>query len=213
MSIKAVILDAFGTILSSTAVAQPYRQLFKEGARQGRRPTPDDARIVMTLNCGIEGAAEHLGIHLSQARLAEIQSLLEADLVSINAFSDAIASIELLQENNVAIAVCSNLAHPYGAVVSRLFPHLDVYAYSYQLGMLKPEPQMYRWVCEQLDVTPGCGFGSGDAVHMIGDSIRCDRDGPRAVGIMGHHLDRSGGGRITDLSQFAQLVVDANRHR
>ncbi|WP_186511846.1 hypothetical protein [Pseudomonas marginalis] len=47
---------------------------------------------------------------------------------------------------------------------------------------------------------------------MIGDSIRCDRDGPRAVGIMGHHLDRKGGVRITDLSQFAKLIADANRH-
>ncbi|KAA8553765.1 HAD family hydrolase [Pseudomonas marginalis] len=96
MTIKAVILDAFGPILSSTAVAPPYRQLFKEGHRQGRRPKSNDARAVMTLDCGIEGAAEHLGIDLSQARLTEIQALLEADLASITPFPDAIAGIELL---------------------------------------------------------------------------------------------------------------------
>ncbi|RMS14010.1 Haloacid dehalogenase-like family hydrolase [Pseudomonas coronafaciens pv. coronafaciens] len=165
----------------------------------------------MTLDCGIKGAAEHLGIHLSQARLHEIQALLKADLASITPFPDAIAGIELLQEHNVAIAVCSNLAHSYGEVVSRLFPCLDVYAYSYQMAMLKPEPQMYRWVCGQLGVAPGCEFGTGDSVHMIGDSIRCDRDGPQAVGIMGRHLDRKGGGRITYLLQFAKLIADANR--
>jgi len=59
MTVKAVILDAFGTILYSQAPVQPYRLLFKEGLRQGRRPTPNDARLVMTLNCGLEGAAEH----------------------------------------------------------------------------------------------------------------------------------------------------------
>ncbi|RMS14013.1 hypothetical protein ALP72_00616 [Pseudomonas coronafaciens pv. coronafaciens] len=35
MTIKAVILDAFETIPSSTAVAQPYSQLFKEGHTKG----------------------------------------------------------------------------------------------------------------------------------------------------------------------------------
>ena len=207
MTVKAVILDAFGTILSSHAAAQPYRLLFREGLRQGRRPTPDDDRVVMTLDCGIEGAAQHLGIHLSQTRLREIEEVLEADLDSIKPFPDAIAGIELLRDHGVAIAVCSNLAQPYGAVVSRLFPHLDAYGYSFQSGVLKPEPRMYRWVCEQLGVRPEEDAEYQGAVHMIGDSIRCDRDGPRAVGIIGHHLDRRGGGEISDLLQFVRLVV------
>lgn len=212
MTIKAVILDAFGTILSSRASVQPYRLLFKEGLRQGRRPTPNDARLVMMLNCGLEGAAEHLGIHLSHGRLAEIQEVLDTDLASMEPFADALAGIELLQKHSVAIAVCSNLAQPYGAVVSSLFPNLDVYAYSYQLGILKPEPQMYNWTRDQLRAIPSGAFGSGEVLHMIGDSIRCDRDGPTAVGITGHHLDRGGGGQMTSLLQFAELVVLNNSH-
>ncbi|KWS42649.1 MULTISPECIES: HAD family hydrolase [Pseudomonas] len=212
MTIKAVILDAFGTILSSQASVQPYRLLFKEGLRQGRRPTPNDARLVMTLDCGLEGAAEHLGIHLSQGRLAEIQAVLDTDLASMEPYADALAGIELLQKHSVAIAICSNLAQPYGAVVSSLFPNLDVYAYSYQLGFLKPEPQIYKWACDQLGVNPGAAFGSGDVVHMIGDSIRCDRDGPTAIGIAGHHLGRRGGGQMTSLLEFAEMVVLNNSH-
>lgn len=87
MTVKAVILDAFGTILYSQASVQPYRLLFREGLRQGRRPTPNDARLVMTLNCGLEGAAEHLGIHLPQGRLAELQAVLDTDLASVEPFS------------------------------------------------------------------------------------------------------------------------------
>ena len=93
-----------------------------------------------------------------------------------------------------------------------MLPCLDIYAYSYRLAMLKPEPQMHQWGSEQFGVTPGGGFGSGDAVHMIGDSIRCDRDGPRVVVIMGHHLERRGSGHITSLLQLAQMVVESNSH-
>lgn len=42
---------------------------------------------------------------------------------------------------------------------------------------------------------------------MIGDSKRCDRDGPRSVGIMGFHLDRTGRGSLNDLVQFAKDTV------
>lgn len=38
--------------------------------------------------------------------------------------------------------------------------------------------------------------------------MRCDRDGPRTAGIMGFHLDRTGRAKITNLVEFAQLVVD-----
>jgi hypothetical protein len=47
-----------------------------------------------------------------------------------------------------------------------MLPRLDIYAYSYGLAMLKPESQMHQWVSELLGVTPGGGFGSGDAVHI-----------------------------------------------
>ncbi len=73
----------------------------------------------------------------------------------------------------MVIAVCSKFTQPYGAVVISLFPHLDVYAYSYQLGILKPEPQMYNWTRGQLSTNPIGAFGSGEMVHMIGDSIQC----------------------------------------
>lgn len=33
-------------------------------------------------------------------------------------------------------------------------------------------------------------------IAMIGDSPRCDRDGPKAVGIKGFHLDRSDAGPL-----------------
>lgn len=70
---------------------------------------------------------------------------------------------------------------------------------------------MYNWTRDQLRAIQGGVIGSGEVVHMIWDSIRCDCDGPTAVGIAGQLLDRRGGGQTTSLLQFAQLVTETNR--
>ncbi|WP_447781192.1 hypothetical protein [Pseudomonas plecoglossicida] len=59
-----------------------------------------------------------------------------------------------------------------------------------------------------INTRPGQPAGaSAPGVWMVGDSIRCDRDGARAVGIEGHYLDRSGAPTFQDLVQFAGLVL------
>lgn len=65
---------------------------------------------------------------------------------------------------------------------------------------MKPDPAMYQHICTQLEVAPSQLPGS-NAPHvlMIGDSRRCDADGPRAAGLEGYHLDRSGAGRFSNL--------------
>lgn len=103
-----------------------------------------------------------------------------------------------LQRCRRIVGVCSNLAEAYGAPVKRLFPSLDAYTFSYQLGALKPDPVMYRHACEQMGVPLDDRFG-GERVGMVGDSLRCDCNGPRALGINGIHLVRSGVGKITNL--------------
>jgi len=45
---------------------------------------------------------------------------------------------------------------------------------------------------------------------MIGDSQRCDRDGPSAFGIKGHYLNRTGPagvGDFADLNAFAAGIL------
>ncbi|MFI8558202.1 hypothetical protein [Pseudomonas putida] len=75
----------------------------------------------MTLNLDLRGVAEHLGIHPPQSRMDEIETALQAEVDSIEAYPDAIQAIAMLQERGVALGVCSNLAKPYDAAVKRLF--------------------------------------------------------------------------------------------
>ncbi|MFJ2336097.1 hypothetical protein ACIOMP_04445 [Pseudomonas protegens] len=108
-----MIFDLFGTLLEIRNRQNPYRQLLRIGAQQGRAAFLNDLRIVMALNGGIREAAEAFGIHLSPAQMADLGSMLARELESISLIDDAMPAIGLLQEHGVKVAVCSNLAGPY----------------------------------------------------------------------------------------------------
>ncbi|KWV69498.1 MULTISPECIES: HAD family hydrolase [Pseudomonas] len=154
---------------------------------------------------GLEETASVFGIKLEPIQLIELQSTLDRELESIKCFDDALPAIERLQEHGIKVGVCSNLAGPYCSRVRCLLPGLDAYALSAETGVLKPDPEMYGSVCAMLDTYPGQVLGSETAqVLMIGDFKRCDELGPRSFGIVGHHLDRNGGGGLPESDRVHQ---------
>jgi len=42
---------------------------------------------------------------------------------------------------------------------------------------------------------------------MVGDSLRCDRNAPKEIGVMGYYLSRSGNGDFVNLLDFARAVA------
>ncbi len=64
---------------------------------------------------------------------------------------------------------------------------------------------MYRATCDLMgaDIEH---LGEG-TVAMIGDSEKCDRDGPRLAGISGFLLNRQGGKDFSSLTEFADAVL------
>ena len=213
--ISAVVFDAYGTVVRIGQRTNPYGALLKEGRRQGLALTSDSTHFVMTANLSFDQVADHLGIELSSSKRAEMNDALGKELASIEPYPDALEVIDRLQEAGLLIGICSNLAQPYGPVIRKAFPRVQCHAFSYELGVMKPDPSIYLSLCRKLGVE-ACHAAlekarEKDRMVMIGDSRKCDRDGPRAVGIVGYHLDRSGQGKISDLVQFASLVTDHNR--
>ncbi|ELQ02007.1 HAD family hydrolase [Pseudomonas syringae] len=206
MTYRAVLVDGFGTLVRIRSATHPYRKLLNEGLQSGRRPMPEDIRSLMTFDGGLAQAAELLDIKITPERLAQIQDSLDREVHSIEAFPEALEAIQALQAQRIRVGVCSNLAAPYGSALKHLFPTLDAYALSYEIGALKPDPVMYRSACKLLGLSVGDRFGE-ERVAMVGDSLRCDCHGARAVGINGLHLDRSGAGKITNLMDFASLIL------
>ncbi|WDM57713.1 HAD family hydrolase [Pseudomonas sp. NEEL19] len=207
----AVIFDAFGTLIEIQNRQNPYKWLLRIGSQQGRVTLPSDLRALMALNGGLREAAHLFGIKLSSVQLIELQDMLDCELESIRCFDDAMPAIEHLQGYGIKVGVCSNLAGPYCSRVRSLLPGLDAYSLSAETGALKPDPSMYRSVCDMLDVSPGENLDfERDHVLMIGDSKRCDQYGPRSYGIQGHHLDRKGTGRFQNLIEFTSAIAQGS---
>ncbi|WP_329959920.1 HAD family hydrolase [Pseudomonas putida] len=107
----------------------------------------------MTIDAGLQEAADILSIQVTPSRMAEIESDLQREIESIKVFQDALYAIALLREHGIATAVCSNLPAAYGPAVKKLLPDLNTYSFSYELGVTKPDPAIYRAVCHDLGVT------------------------------------------------------------
>lgn len=209
--ISAVVFDAFGTIVRIDQRTNPYRELIREGRRQGLGLHPDSIHIAMTTNLSLDGIASLLGISLTPFKREELNHRLELEISSIEPYPDAVEAISLLKQAGVKTGICSNLSSPYGPKVREIFPNMDGYAFSFEAGVMKPDPSIYRLICDQMNVEPGYYFSDNlGKVLMIGDSQSCDQDGPRAVGIAGFYLDRTGRGKIHDLMQFAEMVIAHN---
>lgn len=206
MKTAAVIFDVFGTVISIEDRRNPHLQLLRLGREQGRRPRPGDAQMIMTHEVGWEELARCLDIRVSNEQLQHLAEELEAELSNLKVYPDATQAIALLQSAGVKVGLCSNLASAYGPIVRELLPQLDAYGFSYEAGVMKPDPLIYYTTSCELGVVPGEQLG-GSRVVMIGDSIRCDRDGARAAGIAGFHLSRTGKADFADLVKFAELLV------
>lgn len=73
------------------------------------------------------------------------------------------------------IAVCSNLAAPYGPPMLDLLPDSpDAVVLSYEVGCQKPEPAIYAGVADALGLPPA-------AILFSGDTPEADVEGPRAA--------------------------------
>jgi HAD superfamily hydrolase (TIGR01509 family) len=182
--IQAVVFDAFGTLVKIGEGRRPYRQLMQLAKASGRTPQTDDARHIMTKTLGFSGLADWLGVDLSS-----IQPVFEHDmateLASIVLYPDSLTTPETLKQRGLKLAICSNLAAPYGPPVKKLLPNLDAYFFSYEMEALKPDPEIYAQICDELKLLP-------DQILFVGDTYEADVTGPRKAGMQALHLARSG---------------------
>ncbi len=187
--VSALVFDAFGTLINYIAIRKnPYRRLVESttGRIVGRRP-------FLTRNVPVDVFAHEL--RLSQL-IPVIRSELAAEIQGLELFTEVGRVSRKLRAAGIPIAVCSNLAFEYGAVVRKLLPALDAYVLSYEVGMAKPEPEIYAQVCRALARSPG-------EVLFIGDSKRCDFDGPQVFGMQARLVDRASGQTLFDVLEDA----------
>lgn len=200
MPITTAIFDAFGTLLQITEGTRPYRKIFQLGIEQGRRPEATDAEVLMSAPMDLREAADFFGIRVEPAVMDQLEAELHDELASIEAYPDGLAAVTALQAAGIKVVVCSNLAKPYASAIKRLYPTLDGYAYSFAIGAIKPSKKIYNRATQLVRALP-------HEVWMVGDSKRCDCDGPTAFGIRGFYLTRQGDGGYRTLHTFADELL------
>lgn len=148
----------------------------------------------MSAPLDLRGAAAALGLMPPDSLLSQWEKDLDAELASLRMYPEAPDLIDRLQRAGYQVALCSNLAAPYGAPVRRLLPGLDAYAMSYEVGAVKPQSRIYQFLLDQL------GLAAAEVI-FIGDTPAADQDGPRAAGMHAFLLNRSTGQSLSDVVQ------------
>ena len=171
MKIRAICFDAFGTLVEMTDRRRPFQALL-----QGRGAGLT-AEEVLTQPLGLHEAVARISHELTSEDLARIERDLRAECASIRLRQGIEAIWQSLRQKGTRIGVCSNLVLPYGPPLLAALPDApDAVVLSYEAGLIKPDPAIFRLVCERLERHPA-------EVLFVGDTPSADIEGPRAIGM------------------------------
>ena len=173
--IKAVVFDPFGTVIDYPVKLSPYALL-----RRHWRSEQGFKQACLTQNIALPDLLQQLEL---DTLWPEMQSLLAQERMHLALYPEVPEVMKKLQQLQVKTAICSNLAHAYGTDVRRLSPDVDATILSYEAGHAKPEMAIYALVEQQLHVPK-------EQILFVGDTQRCDYDGPKAYGFHAAHLQR-----------------------
>lgn len=183
-TVNALAFDAFGTLIQYGGPRlNPYRRLL-----DGRAGGHGERLPFLTRNAPAATFAAELGV---EHVLPEFERELVEELAGLRLFAEVSDVLNRARKAGFRVAVCSNLAHAYGTAVRQLLPDLDAHILSFEVGAAKPQPAIYAATCQALGSAPG-------EVVFVGDSQRCDFNGPKAFGMQARWLDRRGGQTLLD---------------
>lgn len=179
-SIKAVCFDAFGTLVDITDKRRPFRRLLDNLEGDARQSLQ---HRIMREPLSLEDCLKELGQKLPESLTEELRTDLTAELASIKIRPQTDALWSLLRSQGYKIGLCSNLALDYGSPLLKTLPGVpDAQILSYDTGHIKPEPQIYRLVCDILGLAP-------ENIVFSGDTQLADIDGPKAFGMDAELID------------------------
>lgn len=178
--IETVCFDAFGTLVEITEKRGAVRQLFKAvpPAKRGELK-----HRLMREPRSISDWMELYGVDADPMMVLDIYARMLSEVASVTIRPGMADIWALLRAKGLRLAVCSNLSSSFGLAVRRALPDPpDVEVFSYAVGAIKPEPEIYAKVMDGLCIAP-------DRVLFVGDTPRADIEGPRAAGMKAIHVD------------------------
>jgi putative hydrolase of the HAD superfamily len=152
------------------------------------------ARMLGTAGTLEEQIASMLaGVNI-EADEALICRLAEADrnawIQGVRLYADAVPTLDALQQRGFRLGLVSNCSCQGGDVLTAkgLRPYFEAIAFSFELGVAKPEPEIFLAACDKLELSPAdCAY--------VADGAGGELEAARALGM------------------FAVLVEHADQHR
>lgn len=131
-------------------------------------------------------------------------ALYETMLDPWHAYTDTVPTLQALRDLGVSVAVLSNVGVHIDHVLERsgIAAHVDARVLSYEVGHVKPDPEIFIAALAALDLP-------ADRVLMVGDSPK-DDVGAAALGIRTLILPRTTGS-VHGLMLVADLVAASRR--
>lgn len=198
---RAIVFDAYGTLLHITERRDPYQALLRESSSA----RAEARRLIMARQLTFPALLEALGLPYADA--SRLAAEIAAEVASVAVYAEVPATLARLRAAGYRLAVVSNLAPPYAEPIRRLLgPWLDVAVFSFEVGYLKPQAEIFHLACARLGAQPA-------EVMMVGDSPSSDAAGARVAGLHPLLLDRQHRyaglefERITELTQLFEFVM------
>lgn len=219
MSIKAIIFDLYGTLITRQErvflreLSKYYMQTLGQGKTLSQlgmvgleiiktlmvidlsaRPLPSD--VLETFAVSTEHAPEDIAQAFRHALIAEVRSTkLLAGVKSILAF---------FQARGYRLGLVSNAStyHKQPLYDFDLARFFETAVFSCDVGCAKPHPDIYLMACRQLGVSP-------DEALFVGDSYNMDVDAPLRLGMRALHVSKSERytHHIDNIAQMGLLIL------
>ncbi|MEU8237072.1 HAD family hydrolase [Actinoplanes missouriensis] len=184
---RAVVFDFFGTLTRSVQRGPQHADIARSLGADPEAVTGVLDSTFRARACGRYGSAEAtLRWVIEQAggrpRPGAIRAAMPARIDALRADtqlrSDAVSALTAIRGRGVRTAVISDCTHELPAFLPGLpvAPLLDAQIYSVELGVCKPDPEIYLAACDRLGVAPS------DCLY-VGDGGSHELTGAAAVGM------------------------------
>ncbi len=172
-NIQAVIFDMYETLVTQfssplyygTQIAQDLG-LLPEVFLPGWRATEQDrATGKLTFEAVMERLMKEHGIYAAEKyrQVVEKRTAIQADCFT-HLHPEILPMLSGLKKRGIRIGLITNCFSEEARLIreSPLFPYFDAPCLSYELGVRKPDPKIFRTCLEQLDIAPENCLYAGD---------------------------------------------------
>ncbi len=202
-NIQAVVFDLYGTLMYLAHETRPYARLFADIGLQTPQEWRRARRIALTND--FDNLAELVKKMRPDANLdlEQYEREIEKECESASLYPETIKVLDRLREQEIRLGLISNVASPYKKPFfdAGLGEYFDEVLFSCEVGLKKPNPEIYQKIVEGFRTDP-------EQILMTGDNVHADVIGPRSIRMNSVHLDRKNKsqGSIPSLEDIFQYL-------